>query len=166
MATYLNFKKKFLDFFIFNFESDPHRNSENRRNKQGKEKLDDRSNTRPRNYSERRSRSLSSNENSLSRSRNNSIGREYYPVRSRSGSRDKNNITKRTERRESSVPKNPLNTKKSDVNVSVDNKINGEEVKMKKFNFLMCLPKNYYRFIEKDFVNLSRDVNKFFKKLF
>lgn len=137
---------------IFNlYHSDSHYNAYNRGEKQNREKLSERKHTN------RRSRSISeSSNNSLSRSRYDSHSKDYIAPRSKRNSRDRNNALKRTERKGSSLDRNQINTKNIEENE--DNKINEQDVKMKRFNFLMCLPKNYYRFIEKDYGNLYRDV--------
>jgi len=137
--------------------------ADDRRTKEEKERHNEETSLRQKKHYFTRSSSISrskSSHNSLSRSRYEFSGKEYQQIRSRSGSRNRKNLIKRRERLNSSNKKSPRNSKKIENDLIID-KNSGEEVKMKRFNFLMCLPKNYYRFIEKDYESLFRDVKKF-----
>lgn len=145
-------------------DSDSFSNIQNNRFKQNERSFDKnilKASQRTNNNSSSLSRSISRSKNrnnSLSKSRYESGSKEKQKERSSSCSRK--NI-KKNERSKSFDEKiNNENIKEENnknVNVNIKNSIG--DVKMKRFNFLMCLPKHYYRFIEKDYSNLYRDVN-------
>jgi len=147
-------------------DSDSFSNLQNNKFKQNERSFDkniSKTTKRNNNNSSSFSRSIS-----RSRNRNNSLSKSRYESGSKEKHKDRSsssrkNIKKKDRSKSFEEKINNENIKEENnkiVNLNIKNSI--VDVKMKRFNFLMCLPKHYYRFIEKDYSNLYRDVTNLY----